>query len=427
MKKNYIIYICILLFTGVSCVLYHLIDTKRPHQDIDSKAYIENAQIFAKDMSFSQRQDFPYYALGYSMILGMLYKTCGDDAFWIVILQILLALLSGILMACIAQRLFGQQASFVTFFLMTINLGYLVFVQFILTEILLSFFLLLFLERCTAYLQTKKMSALYTAGFVLGLSIMIKPAALYFPLLLLPLVRLKSWIIFICYFLVPIFGYMAHNKIVFNTFKVSKLDEINLLYWWYPHVLAAQRGTTSDHERLKLQKIAQKKGESVVKDAFKHDLYAQPLLFLNVWLKNVIKTFLGLYTSNLKVLMGKKNNHEISFFRQKGSFFQKMTSYISGGTTKRWIIVVGYMEFGFQIARYLLCLLAFVLMALRRRWNILYLFSAYVFYFSMITGHDGCARFRMMFEGVLIILMAYALVWFFGAERKEIRKGEEHG
>ena len=28
-------------------------------------------------------------------------------------------------------------------------------------------------------------------------------------------------------------------------------------------------------------------------------------------------------------------------------------------------------------------------------------------FFSFITGHDGCARFRMMFEFLLIILSAF--------------------
>ena len=426
MKKNYFVYFFILFFIGFSYFFYYFVDAQQPHQDIDSKAYIENAHLFAKHLNFSQRSDFPYYTLGYPIILGLLYKVCGDDYCWVVIFQMLLALLSGLLMAAIAKRLFGEQAGVVTFFLMSLNLGYLVFAQFILTEVVLSFFLLLFFERFTAYVQNQKMSTLCFSAILLGLSIIIKPAAIYFPLLLIPLVRLKSWSIFVLCFFVPVIGYMIHNKIAFKTFKLSALDEINLVYWWYPNVLAQQRGTTSDHERLKLQRIARQKGEQVVRAAFKRDLQAQPMLFLTVWLKNVAKTFLGLYTSNLKILIGKINNYNMSFFRQKGTWLQKIHCYIGGGTTHTWIVVVGYGEFGFQLIRYLLCVLALALLCLCRRWQVLYLFCAYIFYFSMITGHDGCARFRMMFEGVLIILMAYALVWLADLQRKSFRKGEEH-
>jgi hypothetical protein len=39
-----------------------------------------------------------------------------------------------------------------------------------------------------------------------------------------------------------------------------------------------------------------------------------------------------------------------------------------------------------------------------------WLFIAYLAYFSLITGHDGCARFRMLFEFVLIVLAALG-VW----------------
>lgn len=426
MKKNYLVYFFVFLFVGASYAFYNLVNSPTPHQDIDSKAYIENATLFSKNTSFSQRTDFPYYTLGYPLILGLLYKLCGYDYFWVVIFQLFLVLISGLLIALIAQRLFDQRAGLVAFVLTLLNLGYLVFAQFILTEIVLSFFLLLFFERFTAYVQTKKMNALWSAGVLLGLSVIIKPAAIYFPILLVPMMRFKSWSFFLICFLVPIVGYMVHNKIVFNHFKLSALDEINVVYWWYPNVLAQQRGTTSDHERMKLQKIAHDKGEVFVRAAFKKDLYAHPMLFLTVWLANVGKTFLGLYTSNLKVLIGKINNYDISFFRKKGTWLQKIHRYVSGGTTHAWVAAVGYLECGFQVIRYLLCLLACIVLTARRRWHVLYLFCVYLFYFSMITGHDGCARFRMMFESVLIILTAYALVWLFCAERMSFRKGEEH-
>jgi hypothetical protein len=39
----------------------------------------------------------------------------------------------------------------------------------------------------------------------------------------------------------------------------------------------------------------------------------------------------------------------------------------------------------------------------------LFFFLSYLFYFSIITGHDGCARYRLMFEFILILLSSYAI------------------
>ena len=59
-----------------------------------------------------------------------------------------------------------------------------------------------------------------------------------------------------------------------------------------------------------------------------------------------------------------------------------------------------------------------------REYFLISFFVLTIGYFAFITGHDGCARYRMMFEGLYIILAAYGLViiWYWLKNRKIVPK-----
>jgi 4-amino-4-deoxy-L-arabinose transferase-like glycosyltransferase len=424
---------------NLALVIFLQISKLNPYCDIDSKAYIEKATLLYKENSFTPtplQSQLPYYALGYPMIMGIIFKIFSPEIEWIILIQILLTLLSAFLIFVTVRRLFNETVGLIAFALTCINVGFLTFSQFILTESFLALFLILFFERFTAYLCTNNRQNLCQAAFALGLSVLIKPAALYYPILLLPLIYytapIKKKLNFVAFFLLlfatPILPYMLHNKVVFDQFKIANLDSVNIYFWFYPNVLAQEHGTSSDIERLKLQFIAgtdisspNNSGLATVQEMFRHDLMQKPFLFAYVWLKNVMKTFLGLFTTNLKVLVEPAvKGGDISFFKAKGTLIEKAWLYIESGATSNWIKAIGLYEAIWSIVRCILCFLALLTIFNSRRYALLYFISSYIFYFSIITGHDGCARFRMMFEFVLIILASFGL-WLFFAN-KENRK-----
>jgi len=411
------------IFVVLSYLLYLNVSPVKSHCDIDSKAYLERAELFYKTNSFAREGESspPYFTLGYPLLIGLIFKVCGPSKDAIVLVQVLIALLIGLLLFSIAQRLFNRLVAVIVSLFFAANLGFLVFAQFILTELFLVFFLTLFFERFTSFLISQKRSSLAAAGLALGLSVLIKPAALYFPLMLLPLLwyvvygsarKKLSMIVLLCVsFFLPIVGHCVHNKIVFGSYSLGSLDQINIYFWFFPHVLAQQYGTNSDIERERLFRLNDKDPFfTSVKTLFKQELMNKPVLFVFVWLKNVFKTCVGLYTTNLKVLVD-PNVHggDISFFRLQGTVWQKINRYIVAGTSLLWVKVVGYLETCWSLMRYVLCLIGLLGLWGMRRYAEFYLFSSYLFYFAMITGHDGCARFRMLFEFILIILAAYGL------------------
>jgi len=411
------------LFIFLSIILHINISSTDSYLDIDSKAYVQRGLKFATQNSLVEGNTNypPYFVVGYPLFLGLIYKVFGFNNFYVIWIQVLLALLSGFLLYRICRRQFNEKVALVAFAFFSFNLGYLVFSQFILTEILLSLFLLFFLDRFLLFFLGGEIVYLIQAMLTLGFSVLVKPAALYFIPIVLFLILLffkkdllqkfkLMLLVCLCFYL-PIIGYMSFNKINYGQFRLSALDIENIYFWYYPNVLAAKNGTNSNVEREALGFLV--KGNKFVdgnwhdiKKQFWQDLKESPMLFLSVWLKNVLKTFLGLYTTNMKVLVSDVQGGQLSFFKGQGSFLNKIYQYVVSGGASYWVIIVGILEFLWSLFRYFLCLVAFVYLLLKRKFDLFFIFTSFIFYFSFITGHDGCARFRMMFEFILIILAA---------------------
>ena len=417
------------------------VSTVDSYQDIDSKGYIENAIRFCNTNSFvnpDAPKSAPYFALGYAFFLGVIYKIFGVNNSYITWIQVLLALLTGFLIFRATKTLFNKKIALISFAIFSFNLGFIVFSQFILTEILLTFLLVLFLERFVSFLKKEKLRYLIQAGLALGLSVTVKPAAIYFIFLLILFLMLfvgsnfsykfKAVILLAMSFYLPVVGYMVFNKVNFGYFQVSPLGNENLYFYLLPKVLAHQNKTDAVVEQRnvvalvngnKLSKESWEKVKALFMENFKKD----PILFVRIWLQNVGKTFLGLFSSNLKVLV-EPNVHggDISFFKTKGNFYQRIWSYAAGGTDSLAIKFIGAMEAFWTILRYILCLIALLFLFYKRRWSELFFLTFFIFYFSMITGHDGCARFRMMFEPILILLSALGIyqVFYFYFKREKL-------
>ena len=412
-----VVLVAALFFAVLSYFLFLQVDKPEPHCDVDSKAYIANAKLFAANNSFAwQAPGRPYYVLGYSFFLALIFKVFGQSDAAVIFLQVLLALFSMLLLFRVGTMLAGRRVGTIAVGLLAINIGYLTFVQFYLTEILLSLLLLLFFERFVSFVKDKSSQTLMQSAGALGLSVLVKPAALYFFIMLVPLffvashgrcrIFLRFATLWLVVFLSPIALYMGHNKMVFGHWYLSGLDSENMLYWFFPNVLAHEHGTTSDEERITLR--AMSRDDVVV--YFKREAFGHPFTMTTVWMKNVAKTWLGLFSTNLKVLIEPTiAGGSISFFRVEGSCFKKIYRYMIAGTERLWLCAVACAEGVWTVVRLFFCGIAILWFIRRRAWSLLYLFAAYLFYFSMITGHDGCARFRMLFEFVLIVLMAIGL------------------
>ncbi len=410
------------LFIGLSVALFNVIPaTVSAHSDIDSKAYTAHADLFYNNNNFVwPKPGKPYYVLGYPFIIGLAYKLYGQPALIpIIILQVIMSLASIFMLFFLLTSL-NYSAGLIAMLLGSVNLGLLTFSQFILTEISLTLFLLFFTLLFVRYLQLRTYRHLLLSAFFLGLSVLIKPAALYFPILLVPLIiiinRWQKKSIFISFthaflwallFAIPLNMYALHNWYTFNEWYISGLSSENITHWFYPNVKAELNGTSSDYERVQLIKLPQKHILRIMKTEF----FNHPFIFIRVWCKNIIKSWLGLFTTNLKLLIEPTTKGgDISFFKTQGPFSKRIHDYITGGTNKSWIHGIGYSEIIWTLIRVVLLLFGSYFLIARQQWELLLFFMLYLAYFSAVTGHDGCARFRMLFEMQLLVLSSLGIV-----------------
>lgn len=417
------------LYIALSLLLYQNVSPTNSHMDGDSRGYHELALQFSQNNSFINKNspdNIPMHTNGYPFFLAMLYKIFGSANFgsahkYVIFIQVLLALCSGFLIYSIAKKLFSETVALIAFFLFSFNLGFLVFPQFILSEMLLVFLLIFSFNRLVAYQTNNSLSALSLSGLLLGLSIIVKPVALYyFPFLVLYLLvsnkNLKHTLLFALCFAAPVTGYMANNKAAYGSFSISPLVNANLYLWFHAKIKATENNTTHIDELAKLEKLIDgnklnPKNWIKLKQEFFTILKTKLPLAIKVWTREVIKSLLGLYLTNLKVLTEPKVlGGDISFFsNSESSILSKMTAYIAAGTSSLTVKIIGFLEAFWNLIRYLLVLLAFFILSKQRRWSLLILLGSYLFYFSMITGHDGCARYRFMFEYILILLAALSI------------------
>lgn len=416
----------IFIFCFLSLVLFFQVPPSKNHCDIDSSAYTQASRFLREDGSFKRIGKEPYYGLGYPLLLSLVQCLFGDSVAALIAIQVFLSLLLMLLAWRIASLLYSPIAAWIAYFTASMHVGFLVFAQFVLTETLLTLLLAVTVERILTFLQTQRRSSLCLAGFFLGLSCVVKAVGALFLPVLIGLVFITSSfnrrsftnaaVLLVC-FLIPMGAYKIHNKVFFQRNDISMVV-MNVGYWFYPYLLAEMHHSSVAAEKLQLRAVAISAHDLM--DNVRRDVCKHPFLVAKVLLRNWSKTLLGLYASNIKLLVDDTfTSGSLSFFDLQGSLWQKMKNYIEGKTSLSWIKYVGWTEAVLLLACYIFGLLGLYLLVRRAQWVAALFVVLYVGYFVGITGHDGCARFRMMIDVLLLALAAGGVEFVYSRNSKE--------
>lgn len=410
-----------LLYIMLSLILYSYVTHKTAHFDEDSYAYHHYALRFFEHNTFLDQQHpkIQRFTWPYPLFLALLYKIFTPRIFPVIFLQIGMSILTGLFLFLLVKRLFNALTARLSFILFTLNLGFLVFPQFLLMETILVFFLVIFLERFTAYIIHPTITSLTTAMFMLGISVLIKPVALYYIIFIVfgilsfqkthNFSKITALILALLCFYTPLVAYKITNGLTVGTYTISTSDEVNLYLWLWPKVRAQENNSSFNVEVQKIM-LMFNTNINVTRNLFWNHFLKKPFSFIKVWSIGIIKTCFGLFLSNLKVLLYQNfRGTDLSFFSTGGTLPQRIHAYIATGIHNPLIIMLGYFEALYHIIIYVLGLIALWTLIIQKRWSTLYLASTYIFYFALVTGHDGCSRYRLTFEPILIMLAAFGL------------------
>lgn len=435
MKKEYIFLLgCAVIFIFCSIGLYYAaFNTTTAHEDIDSTSYIALAKDFAgigSPYSVHILDGMPVTAIGYPLFLSMVYAVFGYTYVWVILIQMCMCLLAGFLLYTTALRIFDQRVALITAALFSIHLGFLIFAQFILTDIVLATLLIAGFERLVAFFKNQNFYTLSQAALLYGVSVIIKPVALFYIFFIVPFlfflmeaprfIRLKAIFLYALIFYSIVFGYMAWNKVHYNTWVVAPLMNQNLYMYFLPKLIAEHEYMSIPEARQKITTLLDNKTLNDYsrwnkpKQMLMKFLRERPILVAKIWLINMLKTLLGLYTNQVKFLVNPDlKGQETSFFQKKGTLFQRVSLYLFEGAPSYWLYIVIIFQTVWMIVYYCLIGIAVSYLTHKKRYALLALFGMSIAYFVFITGPEGYARYRMMSEGFLLIFAAFGLdrIW----------------
>lgn len=401
------------------CSMIILITTQATdHFEIDSPGYHRVALHFAQTGipgDPEEPETMPEHPIGYHLFLGVLYSIFGSSYYVPVLAQIALLLLMLTLLYTTLNKLAIPPFFGMVFFL--INIGALTYAQYIHADILLMTVLMFFMFTMLTALTQHTMQSYLLAGLFLGLSVLIRPAGLFFGMAL-PIMgiiserskkSLQKWLIFAFFYSVPILSYMSFNFFTYNQFRLTSLMQENLYNYFFPrHVLPYLPHEEQEQliRTLDFTKDYSKKSHLYQKCAIQH-----PFLCVFGWCSSVIRTFFGLYSTQLKVLYNSSiKGGACSYYLMHGSALHKAWRYITYGAHNNFLIALTAFEAAFLPCYYFFILLGCWYLLRKKKYVVLIFLITYCANFAGVTGHGAHARYRLMLEPALIILASYGIV-----------------
>ena len=417
----------LIVFVLFSWVLYWAVPDREGHRELDSGEY-ERVAYNYRETGYLFHPDTPWvmpsHTIGYHWFLAMVYRVFGNNLIVLMFLQILLGLLCCWLVYLVAFKLFDSSVAVVALAGASCNLGFLVYSQLLMAEILMLTFLLGFLFMFVSFVQEQVLSKLFFAAFLLSISVIIKPVALYyvFPMMVFigwrthGTLRIKmiACIVFACSFYMPLLGYMAYNHSMYGIFAVTTLVKENLYIYFLPRrILPRLENALQVHYNKQIEACSSfQERMHVSGEIFNILLKSRPHLFCFAWTESMVKVFFGLYSTQLKGMFNATiKGGSCSFFNMPGAnAFRRLYEYAVFGANNTLLKVIACIELVWLLLRYLLIVFAFFILLQTHEYFWTMFFSSYVGYFAFVAGHDGGGRYRMMFESILIVLAAFALI-----------------
>lgn len=95
---------------------------------------------------------------------------------------------------------------------------------------------------------------------------------------------------------------------------------------------------------------------------------------------------------------------------QGSSLLERLYNYTQFGTDNAVLQIISLLEMLWLFVLYFLLCYALIVLLYKRDYFLILFWGSYIGYITLAAAFDGCGRYRMMLEPVLLILAAFALV-----------------
>lgn len=391
---------------------------------LDQRGYLDLADYLAQHRDFGigfGAERMPLYPL--FIALCQLFS---KNLFFLLIIQNLIGIFSVYLLYKVGL-LISRRLAIITAFLAALNLNFAVQSNTILTESIFYPVFTIFLLNLFQYSRTKDKFKIASAGFILGVSTLIRSVTMYLPpVIILYLIfqtrlqfthKLRHIVYFLAVFAIVITPWMARNYTIYGYPGLTSQGSGHIIGWIVADVrqneekidlsLAMQRSSQLWEEKKKtfpervrnnpfrLDKEAKKYG-------LEYLLSASPLSVAKAWFFGAMKNIFVPVTVELAYIFKMDWTH---FYESPGtSAPEQAFNFIFRNKNK---------VYSTMLITSLLTMLLFRIVQVYGGWKffnqdreIFWISCLIIAYFLIISGPVGYAKYRLPFEPILIMLTA---------------------
>lgn len=389
-------------------------NTVQTHYEVDSYAY--EAQAYTL-FSESRPQGVPLEPPGYSMFIAAVYRLLPTRPASIVFVQVLLAVA---LLACVGwatHNLFNISTASIALLFLSINLNLLLFCQYLLIDVLFCFLVTAFFGLTIRALQLHSHKMFLAAFTIIGLSLWIRPALLWF----IPVYSIFLWCmsiskrtigvgVILC--ISSLVGLLIYHWNIYGVITIGNVSTINLFSLYVPRLCATAGITEYPHTLI-----------DVIRASLSH-----PLATTQVLVTQWIKTLFAPATTQLHVAVHPYlTGGTHSFASYGGTLVNRASHYLLGPTPTPVLSFICIVEALWTWVRWLFITVGLVTMYRHTQYAALTFTILITGYLVFVTGPEGCGRLRLMIEPILVILSAYGIHRTYVAILQHRSKKEVHG
>ena len=395
----------------------------------DQVEYIKLGKILHDQFQFDETfytTRAPLYPAFISLILKFY-----NNLNFIILTQHLVSL-SFIIIAYNIGLIYSKEIAFISGILCSLNLNFIIHANFFLTETLFGLFFFIFLFFSIHFLKFFKIKFLLFSGIFLGLSALVRPLVIYFPIVFLIFLVFAKYnfkkkflaiFVFLITFYATIFPWMFHNYKLHGHFALTSSLASNISGWYLPHIDQFEKKINLNEARIKnnnaWKNYKQDLKSEVVENHFELDKEAKKYFF------NIIKEYKFTSIAQAWFWGGMKNilsppfidfatlfkiNHS-SFYDTPGDSFVKQAF--------NFIFFNSNIYYSFILIFGILLIIIFRFVQLfgifhyfkKDKYLLLFLISI-IIYFLFVSGPIGYGKYRFPLEIIFILLTSKGIFYF---------------
>jgi 4-amino-4-deoxy-L-arabinose transferase-like glycosyltransferase len=430
LKSLWVIFLIALILRS----LVLIVAIQHPQRTIsnDTPSYIRPAESLLEGHGYS----FPGVLRTplYPMFLAFFFALFGENLVIIVLAQVIVSALTVVLTYQVGILLLPRRAALIGAFLLALSLESIIDPFFILTDPL---FALLFLGAAYAFLRYRsagRISWLISSAILMGLSILCRPIAIYYPvavIILLAMLHGKHWVnlftkslVYLAVLAAVLAAWFVRSQVVDGAPILSTISNYNLLFYNVASLDTSLHGGNVNQYRdsysLLVQKALDDKGlprteanlDGVYKTLAVKKILANPVQFAIVQVKDDLQNLLPGWANILQILAptGQVGIQGTDVLKQ-GGLSGVYQTYFGG---RLWLMVLILPFIILLGAVYLSDLVGTIFLVRTKGWFTLAVLVLPVAYLMLIPGAPSNSRFRIPAMPELCLLAGIGIDWIWG-------------